>query len=1127
MAFDPDAYLAKTKSKFDPDEYLKPKSKPDVEPVFSPEEQSISAPVEGIASIKPQRANAMTADEYRAQVAAREAQGYDRTFGGTAIDVGVTLLKSAIGLPEAFVGLADIPTLGYAGKILEDAGYKPKEAKAILDTYLSEAQQAANRKVRETKGFLPTIGAALQNPSVIATTVGESLAPMIGGAGIAQGVLKAAPALAPYLAGAIGEGVIGAGSSAEQIRQEAKDKLLTGKQALAAVGSGVGTAAFGVAGGKLAAKLGLDDIDTLLVTGSTQGGGSKSVKDFAKRSTASGISEGVFEEMPQSAQETMWMNYAQDKPLLEGVPEAAGMGLVTGAAMGVGATAARGRRREEPQVPPEAGIAGLKQPSERIEPTFEVEPLPPQPPAPEAGITDLIPKVPAAPAAPAAAAPAAPVAEEDQPAQDLEAMLKEALAATGTDINNVNVPKVKEPVVEAPKTPTNRTEYIAEVRRQAGDLQPGDVLENDLGDKWTVDVVMRNKDGEITGFLPREGNPETGERETLTLDDMGSILLPSLITYQDGTRGVSKPGKVERAKPAAEQPPSTKLIEEVLPETKPAPTDFDSALDNEHDNGVSTGNAAIVRTKQDLESDYGPLTNDQVAQLNAAYQDGVKVSDEIEGKTPTARTKEQVEAELKELMLESIRDKTPNPERDAQIEKLTAERKALEPAAPAKPAAKVSKAKVSEEEKIVDAIKDSAYMPNTWQTTRTTVDEFIAKHGKKTFERAVEMGLLDNKIGDGRLFPSNKYAYETSLNYYDAQGNKLKQPTVAEAKPAEPTKVEAEEPKADFGNFTVADYANDLQLLKTDTSVRPNYVVLTIGLDKQNESKPESIAYVRRQMEPIVEANRAQFSEDLAKQGAGVIKDAMDNLLKYGRNPIWAEKILMKLRSVGGSQARLANAMLAGARDMWEKGDFHDAAVRMEYFAKSDDNRSRAFRPNYGIDDKTAINEFRGRGGPQEDKFSAGPERAKLIMEELKRQDKGEETAPTKKAVAKRVKKEVKPSGPVPEAAEMDKLKQEMQDALGDLSMVLTKGTRLNIVPEDEQKLLPILSRVMDIAFKMGYIKFKEAAKYVLDMIRAKMGDDQADQISLDHLQGAYISMAGKYQDEGASTKKEVMLLSL
>ena len=63
----------------------------------------------GLESIAPRAPNTMTADEYRAQVAAREAKGYNRTIGDTATDAGITLLKGAIGLPEAMVGLLDIP----------------------------------------------------------------------------------------------------------------------------------------------------------------------------------------------------------------------------------------------------------------------------------------------------------------------------------------------------------------------------------------------------------------------------------------------------------------------------------------------------------------------------------------------------------------------------------------------------------------------------------------------------------------------------------------------------------------------------------------------------------------------------------------------------------------------------------------------------------------------------------------------------------------------------------------------------------------------------------------------------------------------------------------------------------
>lgn len=257
-----------------------------------------------------------------------------RSMSDTALDAGITLLKGAIGLPESFVGLLDIPTQGRVGKFLEEQGYRPREAKEILDTYLSEAQQAANKKVQQAEGFVPTIKAALENPSTIATAVGESAPQMLGGAGVARGIIKAAPKVAPYIAGAVGEGLLGAGSAAEQIRGQTDDGLLTGKQSAAALVSGVGTAVFGAVGGRLASKLGFDDIDTMLATGASKGG-AKSVADFGKRAAASGISEGVFEEMPQSAQEQMWQNYATDKPLLEGVPSAAGMGLVTGAAMGV------------------------------------------------------------------------------------------------------------------------------------------------------------------------------------------------------------------------------------------------------------------------------------------------------------------------------------------------------------------------------------------------------------------------------------------------------------------------------------------------------------------------------------------------------------------------------------------------------------------------------------------------------------------------------------------------------------------------------------------------------------------------------------------------------------------------
>jgi hypothetical protein len=63
----------------------------------------------------------------------------------------------------------------------------------------------------------------------------------------------------------------------------------------------------------------------------------------------------------------------------------------------------------------------------------------------------------------------------------------------------------------------------------------------------------------------------------------------------------------------------------------------------------------------------------------------------------------------------------------------------------------------------------------------------------------------------------------------------------------------------------------------------------------------------------------------------------------------------------------------------------------------------------------------------------------------------------------------------------------------------------------------------MDAAFRKGYYKFKEAARFVIDSLKAKFGKDLTDQITLDHLQGAYIGMAGRYKDKGADRPSAVI----
>lgn len=267
-------------------------------------------------------------------------------------DTAISALKSAIAVPEAAVGIADLVTGGKAGKILENEGgigFRPKEAKAILDEYLSPEQKTANEKLAQADGFVDTLATAVDYPSTILHTGIESIAPMLAGGVVARGVMAApgvAGKVAPWVAGAIGEGTISAGMGAESIRQQTEDGLLTGEQAGLAGLAGVGTGLIGAGGAKIAQKLGIGEIDTLLAGGNA---GAATTKGIARKAAEGAAVEGVFQELPQSTQEQALQNIALGKPWDQGLGNAAAMGLLTGAALGGIAGPLGGKSLVQPQ----------------------------------------------------------------------------------------------------------------------------------------------------------------------------------------------------------------------------------------------------------------------------------------------------------------------------------------------------------------------------------------------------------------------------------------------------------------------------------------------------------------------------------------------------------------------------------------------------------------------------------------------------------------------------------------------------------------------------------------------------------------------------------------------------------
>jgi hypothetical protein len=70
----------------------------------------------------------------------------------------------------------------------------------------------------------------------------------------------------------------------------------------------------------------------------------------------------------------------------------------------------------------------------------------------------------------------------------------------------------------------------------------------------------------------------------------------------------------------------------------------------------------------------------------------------------------------------------------------------------------------------------------------------------------------------------------------------------------------------------------------------------------------------------------------------------------------------------------------------------------------------------------------------------------------------------------------------------------------------------------DETKLLEVMCRIMNAAFRLGHCTFKENAKFVLDTIRVKLGDDIANTLDIDDLQAGYIAMK-----QGTTSTKDVV----
>ncbi len=308
-----------------------------------------------------------------------------RTTGQAIQDIGVGTMKGGVGLGQSLVGLVDILTPGQFGKSLEEHGINLEKAQQYLDTQYSPQQQEAINNLAQAHGFRNILQAAVENPTAVISMAGESLPQVIGGSVVGVGAKLAG--LGRFAAAGLGQGSMTAGSTGETVRTATPERELTTKGQVAALGAGAVEAALGKYGSEFVTKIGGID-PSLLIMGEAKKLAVDTVGEVAENPKffttvlKSLVGEGV-EEIPQEAQAQMFQNYATDKPLLEGVEDAATKGLITGAVTGagagtVGALSAQPTPTPEiaPEVaPPEAGAVPPEAEVEEEEaPKFEITP---------------------------------------------------------------------------------------------------------------------------------------------------------------------------------------------------------------------------------------------------------------------------------------------------------------------------------------------------------------------------------------------------------------------------------------------------------------------------------------------------------------------------------------------------------------------------------------------------------------------------------------------------------------------------------------------------------------------------------------------------------------------------------
>lgn len=283
----------------------------------------------------------------------------ERTWGEALKDRAISVGQGAVNLSQSAAGLLQAHPLAQAQRDVQRAfgaekprsavevgldavGFEPEARKKEMEQAKSVQQQEANKALHEADGFVNTVKAGIANPTAIVDQGIQSVVPMIASGGMTRGyaatqlakpaaeVVKGAATRIATMGGVM-EGAQTAGSMVDKGREQGKTY-----DEVAPYAAGAGAATVLIS--RYASKIpGFRDAETAIATAGMGAGKNMGALAAAKEVAKAAFSEGVLEEMPQSAVEQIFENLADGKPWDQGVGNAAATGMMTGAPMGGGA----------------------------------------------------------------------------------------------------------------------------------------------------------------------------------------------------------------------------------------------------------------------------------------------------------------------------------------------------------------------------------------------------------------------------------------------------------------------------------------------------------------------------------------------------------------------------------------------------------------------------------------------------------------------------------------------------------------------------------------------------------------------------------------------------------------------